>query len=160
MNPRVKSVIILTAGLAFVLVAAGLSRENTVFLPLAGLLTLFFAVFLYSMKNGLGGVYSICLGQPPVILLAMVNPAFSLAGEIIVIGLGWGIEVRTWSAEEGYLVFGFLLAAGIIGTVLLVPIHVGLIPPLVLVLALAGTGILLLNEQRISLMFKGGKDET
>jgi hypothetical protein len=160
MNSRVKFGIVFTAGLAFVLVAAGVSRGNTVFYPLAGLLILFFAVFLYSMKTGLGGVYSICLGQPPVILLSMVNPAFSLAGELVVIALGWGIEVRTWSAGEGYLVLGFLLAAGIVGTVLLIPAQVGLFPPLVLVLALAGTGVLVLNEQRITLMFKGGKDET
>jgi hypothetical protein len=160
MNSRVKFAIVFTVGLAFVLVAAGISRDNTVFLPLALLLILFFAVFLYSLMTGIGGIYSICLGQPPVILLAMVNPVFSLGGELMVIVLGWGTEVRTWSTGEGYLVPGFLIAAGIIGTVLLIPAHVGSFPPLVLVLALAGTGVLLLNEQRITLRFKGGKDET
>jgi hypothetical protein len=160
MNSRAKNTIILIVGLMFVLAAAAVSRESTVFLPLAGLLIFFYAVFLYSTKTGLGAVYAVCLGQPPVVLLAMVNPAFSLAGELMVIGLAWAIEVRSWSAGEGYLLLGFLLAAGIIGSVLLIPAHAGLFPPLVLALALAGTGVLLLNEQRIMLRFKGGKDET
>jgi len=123
------------------------------------LLVLFLAIFLFSMNKGLGGVYSLCLGQPPVILLSMVDPFFSLAGELTVIALGVGIEVRTWSTRERYLLLGFMLAAAVIGTTLLLPAHVGLLPLLVLVLAAGGAGLLLLNEQRINLRFKRGDDE-
>jgi len=156
MNSRQRFVLASGACLTFVLVAGGVSLENAVFLPIMGLLVMFLAIFLYSLKKGLGGVYSICLGQPPVILLAMVDPFFSLAGELTVIGLGVGIEVRTWSTGEKYLLLGFMLAAGVIGTALLLPAHVGLLPPVVLVLAAGGAGLLLMNEQRINLMFKGG----
>ncbi len=154
-----KGILASAAGLVFVVAAAGVSFGNAVFLPMIALLVLFLAIFLFSVNKGMGGVYSICLGQPPVILLSMVDPFFSLAGELTVIGLGVGIEVRTWSAGERYLLLGFMLAAGAIGTALLLPAHVGLLPPLVLVLAAAGTGLLLLNEQRINLRFKGGDDE-
>jgi len=156
MNSRQRFVLASGACLTFVLVAGGVSLENAVFLPIMGLLVMFLAIFLYYLKKGLGGVYSICLGQPPVILLAMVDPFFSLAGELTVIGLGVGIEVRTWSTGEKYLLLGFMLAAGVIGTALLLPAHVGLLPPVVLVLAAGGAGLLLMNEQRINLMFKGG----
>jgi hypothetical protein len=159
MTIRRRSVLIIAAGMAFTLMAMGVSRESAVLLPMTGLLVLFLAILLYSQKKGLGGVYSICLGQPPVVLLAMVNPVFSLVGELVVIGLGVGTEIRTWSAGEGYLLLGFLLAAGIAGAGLLLPVHAGPWPLLVLALALAGTGLVLLNEQRINLRFKGGNNE-
>jgi hypothetical protein len=160
MNSGKRLILASAGGLVFVVAAAGVSWGNAVFLPVIGLLVFFLAIFLYSVKKGLGGVYSICLGQPPVILLSMVDPFLSLAGELTVIGLGVGIEVRTWSRGERYLLLVFMLAAGVIGTVLLLPAHVGPLPPLVLVLAAGGAGFLLLNEQRINLRFKGGDNES
>jgi hypothetical protein len=160
MNSGKRFILASAGGLVFIVAAAGVSWGNAVFLPVIGLLVFFLAIFLYSVKKGLGGVYSICLGQPPVILLSMVDPFLSLAGELTVIGLGVGIEVRTWSRGERYLLLGFMLAAGVIGTALLLPAHVGLLPPLVLVLAAGGAGLLLLNEQRINLRFKGGDNES
>jgi hypothetical protein len=160
MNSRQRLTLASAGGLAFVVAATGVSWGNAVFLPVIGLLVFFLAIFLYSVKKGLGGVYSICLGQPPVILLSMVDPFLSLAGELTVIGLGVGIEVRTWSRGERYLLLVFMLAAGGIGTALLLPAHVGLLPPIVLVLAAGGAGLLILNEQRINLRFKGRDDES
>ena len=160
MNSRQRLTLASAGGLVFVVAATGVSWGNAVFLPMIILLVLFLAIFLFSMNKGLGGVYSICLGQPPVIMLSMVDPFFSLAGELTVIGLGVGIEVHTWSIGEKYLLLGFMLAAGVIGSALLLPAHVGLLPPLVLVLAAGGAGLLILNEQRINLRFKGRDDES
>ncbi|MBP1928075.1 hypothetical protein J2741_000622 [Methanolinea mesophila] len=143
------------AGLAFVASGVAVSWNNQAFLLIAGLLVLYLAVLLASVRKDLGGVYPVCAGQPPVILLAAISPIFSLAGELLVIGLGVGIELRAWSAREGYLLLGSLVAAGIAGMVLMIPVHAGLLPLLVLVLAGAGTGLLLLNEQRINLVFRG-----